>query len=218
MNPNQLSTYASLCVAASFIPWPIVDEQVQTGIAKMMIGKLLEDTAAPVSPANSILAAQGGSCWSGCLGLPLRLLLFPVRKLFKFAGVVIKSNKLALEFEYWLLKGLAVQVALEAGWRPGDEASLRHFHGVIERVQPELGHRPLGKGFKELLTFGALRKLWDRARALLRGSEQSESDVLVPSTREAALSSLASGLITEELRIALHQHLHQRGVLKDNGV
>ena len=150
--------------------------------------------------------------------MPLRLLLFPVRKLFKFAAVLIKSNKLALEFEYWLLKGLAVQVALEAGWRPGDEASLRHFHGVIERLQQELGHRPLGKGFKEFLTIGVLRKLWDRARALVRGSEQSESDMSVPSTREAALSSLASGLITEELKTALRQHLQQRGVLKENGV
>ena len=218
MTPTQLSTYASLCFAASFIPWPIVDEQVQTRIAKMMIGKLLEDAGVPVSPANSILAARGGSCWSGCIGLPLRLLLFPVRKLFKFAAVVMKSNKLALEFEYWLLKGLAVQVALEAGWRPGDEASLRHFHGVIESLQQELGHRPLGKGFKQLLTFGALRLLWRRAVALVRGSEQSESDMSVPSTREAALSSLASGLITEELRIALHQHLHQRGVLSESGL
>ena len=133
-------------------------------------------------------------------------------------NTLIKSNKLALEFEYWLLKGLAVQVALEAGWRPGDEASLRHFHGVIERLQQELGHRPLGKGFKELLTIGVLRKLWDRARALVRGSEQSESDMSVPSTREAVLSSLASGLITEEFKTALRQHLHQRGVLKEHEV
>lgn len=77
---------ALLYAAGRFVPIPFVDDLVREQVALYAVAKAVEGAGATVPRAHLVpLGSPATGCFGGCLGLlvtiPLKLILFPIRKI-----------------------------------------------------------------------------------------------------------------------------------------
>lgn len=85
--------HALLFAAGRFVPLPLLDDLVREQVALYAVGKVVERHGTSVPRAHlAPLASPAGGCFSGCLGaalrLPIKLILFPLRKLLAIVFAV----------------------------------------------------------------------------------------------------------------------------------
>ncbi|WP_182865446.1 hypothetical protein [Stieleria mannarensis] len=103
--------------SARFIPVPFVDDLVQGQCRRFVVAKTLasHDTHLTTSQLKPYYST-GGGCLSGCLGLlakaPLKLLLFPVRKI---VAVITSARGVPVEIMRMVLLGRMLDRYLEMG-------------------------------------------------------------------------------------------------------
>ena len=108
---------ALLSSAARFVPVPLVDDWLRERVARFMVERTLaahERTypAARVAP----LYSDGGGCLEGCLvavfWLPIKLLLYPIRKIVTYVGA---AHGISRDLTQMLLLGRALDRCLSRG-------------------------------------------------------------------------------------------------------
>lgn len=131
-----LAVCALLFAAARFAPLPLLDDILRARIRKAMVERLLA-LAGGALGADHVepLWHDASGCGAGCLSLlwklPLKLLLFPIRKLLSIIGA---AHHLARDVTEALLYGRAVKRALAVGLLPA-EASPAELHARATAVR-----------------------------------------------------------------------------------
>ncbi len=115
---------ALLTGLALLVPVPFLDDWLAERARRDLVGALLaRHGRAPdaVTRARALWADPGG-CLSGCLGLPLRLLLAPIKKLLKTLFFVLALRSAAMAIGRTLALGRTVERCLAAGRLAGGPA------------------------------------------------------------------------------------------------
>lgn len=200
LDASRSRVFAALVYAAGrFVPVPLVDDMVRARVAMWVVGRV---GATLHRSAIAALGDDGGAFWGGCLGallkLPLKLLLFPVRKVM---ALVFGVRHLVRDVLEVLLLARVVEQALADGTlRPdvpeeAQRAAALRLRGVFNQAFAGTDLSVL----RAALT--ALRvPLWQvvstalpRLRALRRGAAPAEA---------LSLASGAAPLQSESDRIA----------------
>lgn len=149
---NHQSTTVShslLCAIACFIPLPFVDEYTQTKIGNRMFNKILDGHGQPNPSAANILSRRYGS-W--CMGCIVSLFVYPVKKLIRTVALFLTVGNVVLECEYWISRGIILDVALAKGWVPSDDESAEQLRLVMKRSKTELDSGAIYSGLKNIFS------------------------------------------------------------------
>ncbi len=109
--------HALLFSAGRFVPVPLLDDVVREQVALYAVTKAVEGKGVSVPRAHlSPLGSPSDGCFSGCLGmalmLPLKLILFPIRKVL---SVIFAVRNLSRDIVEIVLLTRLVDRALERG-------------------------------------------------------------------------------------------------------
>src|SRR5688500_7332561 len=182
---HVIARAAVICGAASLIPVPFVDEIIAERARRDMVEALLVSRGR-TRPARELAALwedQGG-CLSGCLLLPLRLLvkliLIPIKKLLRSIFFIFALRALALEVAHALHLGRAIERCLDRGLL-GDELSAEQAREQAARVRVAFESSFRGVDVAALkhslaAAFAGLRGMWGRLRKAARKEDPAAAD------------------------------------------
>ncbi len=177
ISSRRLTLYAVLIAAAGFVPVPIVDDLLPRQLLRHMVLTAIR-TACRTYPVRAVAPLyQEGGCLSRVVELlvylPLKLLLYPIRKIVK---VVQAVRGLSQRTASTYLLGHSIARALAGGWLPegapperlAQQAALIRaaFDQTLERVSPMVFSRSVSAVLTGLRGLG--RGAYRAARALLR--------------------------------------------------
>jgi hypothetical protein len=178
---HQIARAAVLCGAASLIPVPFVDDLVAERARRDMLAALLASRgrkrAAKELPA---LWEDQGGCLSGCLMLPIKILLIPIKKLLRSIFFVFAVRALALEVAHALHLGRAIERCLDRGLL-GDELLPEQAREQAARVRVAFESAFRGVDLAVLkhslaAAFTGLRGIWSRLRRGARTEHPEAAD------------------------------------------
>lgn len=118
--PPHLVTVSAILVAASrFVPVPLVDDLLAGQVRRFMVVRLLRDAGRTFDPGRVKPLWEDSSGCGGCLmsllTLPLKVILFPIRKIVALVGAVTGMSR---DLTDTLLLARAVDRALRRGLMP----------------------------------------------------------------------------------------------------
>lgn len=164
MTPStQTQTYWLLCAVAAagarFVPVPLLDDVVKGRANRTAVGLAL-GAAGKTYPTTWVAPLYStGSLLDAIAGLPLKLVLFPIRRIVRIVGAVkgVPTDLL----ETWLL-GRGVYSAALAGALDGDEATLElraravraAFDQAFEGLNVEVLSKALGQALGQIRGLG----------------------------------------------------------------
>lgn len=121
--PRILAEGAALTGLALLVPLPFLDEWLAERARARLVTTLLARRGR-TSQADRVapLWTSDGGCLSGCLLFPFKLVLWPLKKLFKTIFFVLALRSSALAVGRTLALGRAVDRALERGRLPDGPA------------------------------------------------------------------------------------------------
>lgn len=117
--------HALLFAAGRFVPLPLLDDIVREQVALYAVTKAVEGNGKSVPRAHLVpLASPSDGCFSGCLGmallLPLKIILFPIRKVL---AIVFAARGLTRDIVEIVLLCRLVDRAIERGEIDGARSS-----------------------------------------------------------------------------------------------
>lgn len=113
---------ALFTTVAVFLPIPLVDDLLLARARTHLVATVLRAHGRDLDPRRLAPLWAGGGCLSGCLGLPLKLLLWPLKKLMRTVFFVLGLRAAALEVGRTLALGRTVDRRLRAGHLAGGPA------------------------------------------------------------------------------------------------
>lgn len=204
ISPRRLTLYALLAAAAGFIPVPVADELLPQRILRHMVLFTLRaaQRTYPVRQVAPLFRSLGclGLLLELLLYLPLKLLLYPIRKLW----IVVRAVRgLSRRTAATYLLGHTIARVLEQGWlaegespevlRRQSELLRRAFETTLDRVNPVVFSSSIAAVLTSLRGIGP--QAWRAARTLLRreraaaAAETSDLDPVETTGGEAGKGS-----------------------------
>ncbi|MCO5169707.1 MAG: hypothetical protein M9894_25495 [Planctomycetes bacterium] len=110
---------ALFTAAAVLVPLPLVDDLLVRRSRAHLVATLLRAHGRDVDPARLAPLWQGRGCLDRCLGLPFKLLLWPLKKLLRTVFFFLGIRAAALDVGRTLALGRAVDRRLRAGHLAG---------------------------------------------------------------------------------------------------
>jgi hypothetical protein len=131
------------------IPLPFVDDLARVALRRRLVRGVAELERVALDPA--VVEALAGEPSGGCLGTLPRLLLYPIKKIFRkiffFLEVKRAMDLVSTSWHYgWLL-----QVALRTGHLGNDPGRAGVVRAEIERLLEEASVQPLERALRETL-------------------------------------------------------------------
>ncbi len=213
---------AVFTTVAIFLPVPLLDDLLIARAREHLVAAALRAHGRDLDPRRLQALWAGGGCLSGCLGLPLKLLLWPLKKLLRTVFFVLGLRAAALEVGRTLALGRTVDRRLRAGHLPGgpappppapDPAALEalRLRAALDRVYAGVDRLALAHAFGALLRAARAtpRLLRDAARRVLRRGVDDEAaavEALPPEERGAvagAVGRVEAALEAPEVRAFL---------------
>lgn len=160
-----------LASAARFVPVPFLDDLLRQKALQLMVSHTLSVHGRSYSSgAVGPLYGDEEGCLHGCLMflllLPLKLVVYPFRKLF---GWIMTAKNLARDLSEAVLLGRALDRVLDAGRLP-EGASKRALHDEARRIRLAFSNATAGTDMRLLrgVLTTALRSVSGLPRAALR--------------------------------------------------
>ena len=180
--------YSTLFVGTSqFVPLPFVDAILERRVRKSMVQTLLKRHARSYGVGElGLLYGSGRGCVMGCLvalvSFPIKLIVEPIKKLFKTVFFVLTIRDAGLVMGDCFLLGRTLDRLLARG-ELGDELAAKQRHARVRQVRAAFDETYAGsdlsllrhlfeqtlRGAKALPAAGA-----KAARALMKGDSPSE--------------------------------------------
>lgn len=185
---------AVVAAGARFVPVPLLDDVVKEQANRTAVARALKARGRtyPVPWVSPLYST--GSLWATLVGLPLKVILYPVRKIVKVVGAV---HGVPTDLIETLLLGRAVVRLLERGALAGDdEQALREEARTVRQAFDEAFS---GMNFKVLSSalgdaFGHLKDLGDVAASFARELLERKDEAGPAATDEAGQAALAEEL------------------------
>lgn len=212
LDASRPRVFAALLYAAGrFVPVPLVDDLVRARVAMWVVSRV---GATLHRSAIAALGDDGSAFWSGCLGmllkLPLKLLLFPIRKVM---ALVFGVRNLVRDVLEVLLLARVVEHALGDGTLNADAPEEAQKTAAL-RLRGAFNRAFAGTDLSVLrAALTALRvPLWQvvstalpRLRALRRGAAPAQALALESGddTLRSESDRIARALETPEVQAAL---------------
>ena len=208
-------TLGLLAAAARLVPVPFLDDILRARAYQLLVSRTLRAHGRTCgSSAVSPLYGGGDGCMHGCLAglamVPIKLLLFPIRKLLAY---VLAAKWLARDLTEALLLGRILDRRLEAGALSTLERG--PLFAEAERVRRAFDNAMAGTDLTLVRASlaGALRAMPGVVRAALhalrRLKKNQDDDAALPDAERRALDAqtdrLAAAFDTPEIRAVLER-------------
>lgn len=161
-SPNRwVVFYAFLIAVARFIPVPLLDDWVPVRLRQLMVHSLLREAGRPYATRQVAALYRDGGCLASCLGLvlllPLKLIIYPVRKIVAVVRAVRGLSQSVVETFLlgWTIERCLAQGLLASDASPlalAQEAGLIRlaFDRALASSNPALFASPLAAAWKGL--------------------------------------------------------------------
>lgn len=125
MNPktkHAIARAAAIHGAASLLPVPLLDDWIAERQRRDVVAVLAAEAgrARPIAQLAPLYADQGGLL-RGCLMLPIKLILIPIKKILRTIFFVLAVRAVALEVAYVLHLARAIERCFARGLFPDDQ-------------------------------------------------------------------------------------------------
>jgi hypothetical protein len=119
---HRVARAAAIHGAASLLPIPLLDEWIAARARRDVVEAVLreEGRARPVQELAPLYEDQG-TFLQGCLMLPVKLILIPIKKILRTIFFVLAIRAVSLEVAYVLHFARAIERCLERGLFPDDQ-------------------------------------------------------------------------------------------------
>ncbi|TWU20025.1 hypothetical protein [Allorhodopirellula heiligendammensis] len=140
--------------SARFIPIPFVDDAVRSQCRRFVVSRTLSSHQ-PAIPIDRLKPyySDGEGCLQGCLGMalkaPIKLLLFPIRKI---ASVLTSIHSVPIEVLRLVLLGRTLDRYLSAGRLSGDPLQSAQMRRAFEGAFARMDFRVVRAGMADALS------------------------------------------------------------------
>ncbi len=139
--------------SARFIPVPFVDEIVRQQCRRFVVARTLAASQSVVSLDDmKPFYADADGCLGGCVGTlvkaPLKLLLFPIRKL---AAIVTSIRGVPLEVTRMILLGRTIDRHAKSGQLVSDETYVRSLRMAFDEASARMDFRVVHAAIRDAL-------------------------------------------------------------------
>lgn len=206
INQHTIVLHSIVCGVSCFIPIPFVDEIVQQKVGKRMVSNILIAHGKKTEPASKILSRRYANWCFGCL---IGLFVYPFKKFIRTVAIFFTVKKVVDECEFWLFKGIMIDIALQLGIDLNDEKLSHAMSKVIRECSKEVDSSVLFDGVKSIF-ISANKDLKEMAKASLNWMRgRGEIKEIVPNSMVESIERL----VTPEFVQRLSETIRSKEVL-----
>ena len=201
-NQTRIVVHAIMCGVACFIPIPFLDEWTQQKIGKHMIEGILQSYQKDKDPASTVLSRRYSN-W--CLGCIVSFFIYPFKKLIRTLAFFLTIKQVVDECEYWLFRGIFIEVAIQAGVDLSDPNVLKSMRALTQKSIDEINSTAIVNGLKGVFE-GARKDIVRMARGTFRWVRgQGDWKEIVPKDMVSSIEQLVTPEFKQQIADILHR-------------